>query len=166
MRAQRRDFCCVARRRYALAWVLLVAAVALNSAAPNAAAALLESNTELATAGFYRLSWAAAEQVDAQAEAQFELQEASDPSFADARSLYRGPDLATVLSGRADGQYFYRVRTTGAAGAQQWSEIVRVNVAHHPLGRAFAFFAAGAIVFLATLGLIIVGTRQSRGGHD
>lgn len=159
-RTRRRNFCSGVCSGSTRASLVLVAA--LSAPAMGAEALELESNTELATAGFYRLSWEA----DGHSETQFELQEATGPGFADARTLYRGPDLATVLSGRADGQYYYRVRTMSSAGAGQWSEPVHVSVEHHSLARAFGFFAAGAVVFLATLGLIVFGTRQSRGGSQ
>lgn len=158
MRTRRRDFCLRTPPGSVIACLLLAAVV--SAPATGAAAVTLESNTELATAGFYRLSWQAA----GQSELEFELQEATSPGFADARTLYHGPDLATVLSGRTDGQYFYRVRTMSPTGAGQWSEAVQVNVEHHSLARAFGFFVAGAIVFLATLGLIVFGSRQHAGG--
>jgi hypothetical protein len=160
LRTRRSDFRFAAYAGRTMACVLLVAG--LSVPAPRATAVELESSTELATAGFYRLNW----ETETQSETEFELQEASTPGFADARTLYRGPDLATVLSGRADGPYYYRVRTTGAAGVGQWSEPVHVTVEHHSLARAFGFFAAGAVVFLATLGLIVFGTRQPRGGSQ
>jgi len=117
---------------------------------------VLSSDTDTASAGFYRLEWnwtpAAAE-----AGGEFELQESTRPDFSDAASLYRGPDLATVISGRRDGRRYYRVRSQHHAA---WSNTVQVTTAHHPLARALAFFAAGALVFALTLTMILHGSKQ------
>lgn len=118
-------------------------------------AATLESDSNLAEAGFYSLNWRA-DDFD-----NFELQEAADQAFARTSTIYRGPDLATSISGRSDGDYFYRLRgitTDGTTGP--WSDTVKVTVRHHPLSRALLFFAAGAVVFFATLFVIISGPRQ------
>jgi hypothetical protein len=52
------------------------------------------------------------------------------------------------------------VREVGEGRVYPWSEPVTVTVAHHPLSRAVAFFTVGALVFLATLGLIVRGARR------
>ena len=121
---------------------------------------LLASDTEIATAGYYRLSW----QGETSA-VEYELQASSNADFSTPRLIYRGPDLATVISGQADGDYFYRLRarqagerTGGRSGA--WSAPVKVHVQHHSLARALAFFAAGALVFIATLLLVLRGARD------
>ncbi len=117
---------------------------------------VLSSDTDTASAGFYRLEWnwtAAA----AEPGGEFELQESTLPDFSDAAPLYRGPDLATVISGRRDGRRYYRVRSQPHAA---WSNTVQVTTAHHTLSRALAFFAAGALVFALTLAMILHGSRQ------
>jgi hypothetical protein len=129
------------------------------SAGPDALAPSLSSDTEVATAGFYRLEWqwegASPDTADA-----FEVQESTRADFGNASALYRGPDLATVISGRRDGTRYYRVRATGEGAPRGvWSNVVKVQTAHHPLSRALAFFAAGALVFSLTLALILRGSR-------
>lgn len=121
---------------------------------------------QVATAGYYTLSWTLPAGTDGDEVPLFELVEASDAGFADAHPRYRGPDLATTISGKADGTYFYRVRLAGeAAGrAGAWSNTHRVVVAHHPLSRAFAFLIVGALVFAATLGVILYGHHRERRG--
>jgi hypothetical protein len=63
-----------------------------------------------------------------------------------------------------DGTYRYRIRAveieTGRSGP--WSAVYRVHVRHHPLSRAFGFLALGAVVFFATLGVILVGNRMEQ----
>ena len=118
----------------------------------------LQSDSNIATAGYFRLSWmlSNAAQQDASAEWQYQLQESHDPQLAQARTIYLGADLARVVSGKSNGDYFYRIR---AMRDQQpvsgWSDIVKVHVAHHSLNRAMLFFAAGAFIFLALLGFIL-----------
>lgn len=120
------------------------------SAAPR-----LAGDSELATAGYYRLSWQ-----DGAPGAEYELQESSGAGFAYPRLIYRGPDLATVISGQDDGDYYYRIRALEAGRPGDWSETVKIRVEHHPLSRALAFFAAGAVVFIAILLLVVRGARN------
>lgn len=117
----------------------------------------LSSDTETATAGFFRLSWESAD-----GDPVVELQQADNPAFADASFRYRGPDRASVISGMPDGSWYYRVRTVADGGTSPWSDAVMVKVAHHPLSRAFLFFGLGVLVFLATVLLIIRGAVQAR----
>lgn len=145
----------------------LLAAVALvlgGAPVRGADAPSLSSDSERATAGFFRLSWAGP------AGADYQLQKSASPRFDPAGIIYQGPDTARVLSGQADGRYFFRVRLLeSAADPGPWSEPVLVEVTHHPLSRALSFFMAGAVAFLATLALIVVGHgRHGRGDgvHD
>lgn len=90
----------------------------------------------------------------------FILQEAASPEFSNASILYQGPDTATLVSGKADGTYYYRIRNTTTPA--EWSNITKVTVTHHPLSRAFMFFILGALVFVATLVMVIRGNRTYR----
>lgn len=121
------------------------------SAAPVSAAPELVSDTSVATAGYYQLSWRG----DAE---NYQLLESGNSDFSDSRLVYQGNDLATVISGKADGVYYYRVTETGDYSAAN-SNIIKVSVTHHPLTHAWLFFLAGAIVFIATLILIVMGSR-------
>ena len=82
-----------------LTWQLPTALAATSLQVPS-----LSSDTAIATAGFYRLSW----QTDGIT--QVELQEADNPDFADASVDYQGPDDASVVSGKPNGTWHYRVR--------------------------------------------------------
>lgn len=127
-----------------LLWLLLILPVP---------AMALSSDTEEASSGYYTLSW------EARA-AGVELQEADNPDFSNARTLYRGHDTASLISGKTDGDWYYRLRAQDQA---QWSEPVKVIVAHHDLNQAFGFLGLGLVVFLATLALIVhgAGRRES-----
>lgn len=127
-------------------------------AAPVLAAPSLESDTRLATAGYYQLQWSDP------AGGEYELQEAREADFAAPLTLYRGPDRATTLTGRSDGLYHYRLRSLRPDGPGPWSEALRVEVRHHPLSRALLFFAMGALVFFATLAAILAGNRRPGDG--
>lgn len=148
------------RLRAAAALVLAAALPVLPAAAPAAAvsaqaalggaAPVLETSTTSSDTGFWRLSWSSPGDV--------ELQEATRADFSDARVLYEGPDQATVVSGRLDGVYHYRLRAAGGP----WGQAVRVEVQHHSLRKALSFLGAGAVVFVSTVILIVVGHRRHR----
>jgi hypothetical protein len=131
----------------------------------SAAAPALSSDTETAHAGYYRLSW----QWPGDGTPNFELQESQDAGFSQPRTIYQGPDLASLISGRSNGTYYYRIRArVRGGGATAWSDPVKVVVVHQPLDRAIAFFSVGAVVFLATLGLVVGGNLANarRGGGN
>jgi hypothetical protein len=144
------------RRRFIASRILPAGlAVALLAVGPVAAAGApqLTTDTTLATAGYYRLSWTADTP-------QVTLEERS-PETGAVRTLYTGPDRATLISGQSDGIRVYRAGEIGPDGnVSAWSEPVTVTVTHHPINRALAFFAVGAVVFLATLALIVHGARR------
>jgi len=126
-------------------------AVLALTMSPGAQAATLEADQYASSEGFYQLRWEAEEPV--------RLVEARSPGFVDAETLYTGSDSAHVVSGKPDGSFYYRLES--AEGGQVLSEPVMVTVRHHSLGRALAFFAIGAIVFVSTLGLIAFSSSGS-----
>lgn len=146
--------------RPTLALSLLIASgPALAGEAPPLAPPALSADSAVATAGYYRLSWTHPDMADSPA---FELQESPTADFTAAEIVYHGPDRATTHSGRADGDYHFRVRALADGSASGWSAPVTVQVRHHSLLRAGLFFALGALVFVATLGLILRGTTSER----
>ena len=118
------------------------------------AAPHLSSNTDVATAGFYQLSW----ETDA---GNIELQEATQSSFHNPVTYYKGADRATVISGRPNGTWYYRIRAIGAGQPGPWSEPVKVTVAHHSLSRALMFLSLGIIVFVAIVVMIVRGPEKA-----
>lgn len=86
------------------------------------------------------------------------------PDFTDSKTLYQGPDTATLVSGRKNGTYYYRVRSEKPGS--DWSNAVEVKVAHHPLSRAFMFFSLGALVFVATLTMVVRGNLAHKQSTD
>jgi hypothetical protein len=114
----------------------------------------LSSNSDIATAGFFRLSW----ETDA---AQVELQEANNDTFSQAHTYYKGADRAAVVSGKANGTWYYRIRAIDEGQAGPWSSALLVTVAHHSLSRALLFFAVGLLVFVAIAVVVIRGAGES-----
>lgn len=143
----------------AVSLALLTTLVCSAEAAPGASPKLAAS-TEVSTGGFYRLFW----DWEKNPIPMFELQESTSRDFKDARTIYLGRDQATVMSGRENGKFYYRVRAHKKNGVPlPWSDAVFVKVDHHPLSRALSFFGAGALVFASTVGLIVTGSRRHDG---
>lgn len=150
-------------------WRKLLVTVALAclafSTTPVAASVSLSSDSALSTAGYFRLSWktqAAPSDEDSGEKIQFELQQATRADFGDAVTLYHGPDQASVISGLANNTYYYRVRGNGD---DRWSNAVSVEVQHHSLAQAFAYFALGIVMFIITVAVLLKGTRREY-NHD
>lgn len=118
----------------------------------NASALELSSDSETATAGFFQLTWT-------ESSPYYQLQESTSPNFTVFKTIYHGSDLATVISGKPDGDYYYRIYVDNSK-PNVHSNIVRVSVKHHSLVNAFLFFIAGAFVFFALLIVIIRGNKQ------
>ena len=114
---------------------------------------VLQSNTTLATAGYYQLSW----QHDIGS--NYELQESTVADFSVAQTLYTGMDTASVISGKPDGIYYYRLRINNPQSA--WSEPVAVTVKHHPIERAFVFFTLGVVIFILVLVTVLRGNKAA-----
>ncbi len=112
----------------------------------------LSSDTDVATAGFFRLTW----QADSD---RVELQEASGDDFRNPVTLYTGSDTSSVISGKPDGTWFYRLRAIEDGQPGPWSEPVEVKVAHHSLYRAFTFLFLGVVVFISIVVMVIRGSR-------
>lgn len=127
----------------------LVAMCPTTSPAANAADWSLNAAPAVSNDGVFRLTWDAP--VDT-----VTLQQSSRADFGDARTVYRGTDRATVISGQRDGAYHFRLLDVAGEPAAR----VDVTVAHHPLARAWAFFAVGLGVFVATIALVARGTGR------
>ena len=139
-------------------WVALFLLSVLFS--PLAGATGLNASTSLANAGFYTLSWQGQNQDSGH---RYELQESSTADFLNPRLIYSGPDTATVISGKANGVRFYRVRSVDEGTAEPWSDVVQVTVMHHSLAKAFMFLLTGLVVFIATLILVVRGVAAEGG---
>lgn len=105
--------------------------------------------------GIVKLEWSANSEVRP---TQYELQQAMEANFSEAKTIYQGTDEATFLSGLNNGTYHYRLRSDDG----RWSETISVDVEHHSLNLALVLMAIGATVFLIILGVIIQGSRNQK----
>ena len=127
----------------------------------GAVAAESEDNFELVVSpsqsndGMANLSWSIA------GGASVHIEKSPNPDFTRPVTLYRGKDGATVITGLVDGEYHFRGRQELPDGRfSPWSDPVTLVVTHHTLTRAVTFFSIGAVVFLATLLLILFGAKR------
>lgn len=120
-------------------------------ASPTSAQPLLKTNTDLSTAGYFQLNWDSPE-----SGTNYQLQQASDPSFSSYKPIYEGDNTASVLSGLSDGFYHFRVLDEQGVA----SNIVTVRVQHHSLEKAIAFFSLGAVMFLILLTVLVASNRS------
>lgn len=113
----------------------------------------LDADTDVANAGYFQLRWSASGAI--------ELEESTTPDFQAPRLVYSGSDAARVMSGKPDGDWYYRARPVAPNGSDgRFSSTVKVTVRHHPIERAIGYFIVGAVVFLATAMLIVSGARR------
>lgn len=100
--------------------------------------------------GYILLSWNNTSQISV------ELQQASQPTFEHANTLYRGRNSSVMLSGLPDGTYYYRIRTS----ASEWSDQVTLRVSHYPVTQALLLFVLGALIFLSIAWVVIRGASD------
>lgn len=147
--------------RSARIMVLLLLSLIAECVSAEPELPVLTTDTSLATAGYYQLSWQPGLAVASNKILRFELQQSSDSGFHRVRTIYRGPDRASVISGQANGDYYYRVRILYSGRAiGHWSKQLLVRVRHHSLQKAWLFFIAGATVFCMILFFIVLSSRR------
>ena len=88
---------------------------------------------------------------------EVEVQQAENENFEAAKTIYRGQDKATFISGLENGTYYYRIRHVKGA----WSDTVMLTVKHHSLSLAFILFLLGAVVFALTVFIVIKGALHA-----
>jgi hypothetical protein len=115
----------------------------------------LELSPTTSTDGVAQLTW------ESPGDAEVTLQSSMNRDFARPKILYVGRDGATTLTGLSDGDYFYRVGIdSGKADGTQWSDVVHLEVRHHPMSRAWLFFSVGVLVFAGVLIMVVAGARH------
>lgn len=132
----------------------------LISGSARAETLQLTSSTDTATAGYFQLNWS---WPDAPADVTYQLAErrlAQPGTVATFNTIYQGHDVASVISGKSDGRYEYRVTAGSPSLADSFiSNRVSVNVKHHSLGNAFAVLSLGVVIFLAIVISIYRGAK-------
>jgi len=135
--------------------------LSLATAGVHAASLKLQSSTTLATAGYYQLTWSWPDAPDNTSYALIETTSAN--TLANGREIYEGPDLASVISGKRNGTYQYIVRALSAGGkVLARSNPLKIVVSHHSLIRAWLVFGLGAVIFIATLLVILRESAKQR----
>jgi len=116
--------------------------------------------------GFVELTWTPANpKAPVPDRLRFQIEET--PPDADVQILEAGSFRDSALSGRDDGRHVYRVRAIDEHGEMSpWSEPVEIHVDHYSLEWAYLALGVGGAVFVATILLIVVGHRRSRGATD
>lgn len=103
-------------------------------------------------AGYIQLKWQGPEG------ANYTLQESITPNFANAPILYQGTDTKLFISGRENGELYYRLKTTNS----DWTKPLKLTVKHHSQQKAIWFLLIGFVVFIATLMAIFSGMRRDK----
>ena len=143
-----------------ICFILLV----LASGSAQAASLQLTSNADKATAGYFQLTWS---WPNAPTGASYELGErqlGDSDTRTSFKTIYQGTDLASVISGKADGRYEYQVVAIANSNTMPetvTSNVVSVTVEHHSLANAFAVLSLGVLIFLAIVITIFRGTKQA-----
>ena len=149
----------------ALAWwwgAIVLLAMDLSAQGGPLSTAGLQASTAVSTDGTVDLTWSTGSRDAASWQLEEAVEGAISPVVLDA-----GMHRASARSGLANGTYVYRVRPVHADGTVgAWSQPVEVEVRHHALGLAFAFFGVGAFVFVATAWLVVSGHRRTARGED
>jgi len=105
------------------------------------AGSLLQSDTDVATAGYYQLHGSSSESEAV----PVALEESHSDEFLTVKELYRGRDHSAVISGKQDGIYYYRIKSFFSQQVE-YSEPVKVMVGHLSV---WWFFLVSAIVMLS-----------------
>jgi hypothetical protein len=93
----------------------------------------------------------------------FTLQQSESPDFSEARTLYEGRDRTSFRGGLPEGEVYFRVRAAVDDGPPgEWSRPLQVRVAYQSMRDAVLLFGVGGIVVLATLILVVAGSRKDR----
>lgn len=79
------------------------------------------------------------------------------------RVLYEGRMRQTFLSGLPDGVHEFRVASVDEQGEviREGPQPVTVTVEHWPLALAWTLFGVGAVVMLALVTVLVIGSRDS-----
>jgi hypothetical protein len=103
--------------------------------------------------GSYRVSWKGADGADVQLVETGPLGE---------QVIYLGPEDASTITGRPQGDYQYSV---AVVGQPESSAECTVKVRPYSLSLALGFFAVGLAVTVLTIGVILRGHRAHRRGE-
>jgi hypothetical protein len=137
-----------ARASSILMWLMALSA----SSTVWAADTTLTTDTTFSSEGYFVLSWTSGPE----SETPVVLEQAATENFSSPLEYTLAANGSITLTGFDDGRYFFRARQEGSP----FSNTVVVEVVHHSLQRAFAFFLTGLALFLVLVVTIIKGNRD------
>lgn len=117
---------------------------------------------QASSSGHIKLIWAPETELP-QSGFDYQLQKSSAADFNQNTIIYTGDDLATYMSGLADGTYYFRLRHVEektTAPASPWSDTLILNVEHHSLTMALWLFVLGFFVFGAIVIVLLKGIKD------
>lgn len=143
--------------RLILAALVLAGAVAGAAGADGPVPAFDMPGPVETTEGHATLSWSLPAGASAEG-VTFRLEESEDGAFAEPLVRYEGPDRAAFVSGLHEGVTRYRVRARTSAGeVSGWSQVLEVRTTYPPSGRVTLLMIVGGVVFVSTVGAVVVG---------
>lgn len=119
----------------------------------------VESNS-----GHIKVTWAS---VNAE-NVIYVLEVSPSKDFQTSQQIYEGPDLASFISGLANGTYYYRIRAVDKSNntVSAWSDPVQLTVEHHSIHLAFTLAGIGTFVFLLTAFVVIRGANMQEQSNE
>jgi len=88
------------------------------------------------------------------------VRQGSTPAMSAARTIFEGTGTRLFVSGLTDGDYYFTIADAAAGAAP--SPPLHLAVMHQSLSRALWLTALGALVFAATVFVILRGARRER----
>jgi len=136
-----------------LAVTMLAAIIVAPAARAETGLAITSNGT---TAGYLTLSWA-----DSDASKPYKLQQQIDDG--EWTTIYEGTDPGTTLTGLPDGSYKFRLNSSDPATVDDelWLDPLDVEIAHHSLTKALAFFGSGLVIFATLLWLLFFASPST-----
>jgi len=89
---------------------------------------------------------------------QYELQQSRSEDFSDAVTLYKGPDMASFVSGLPEGKTWYRVRAAGGP----WSPAQVVEINFIETYKVVAGLAVGTAMLIFTIIYVVVSHQRTK----
>ena len=109
--------------------------------------------------GYFSIEW---NEDKKHPDAIYILEQSKNKEFETKKTIYKGLDRASFISGLPDGTYYYRIRKVINGEKSPWSNTITVNIEHHSLYLALSLAVVGFIVFASTAGIIIKGVRTEK----
>lgn len=111
----------------------------------------LTASAEVSNEGYFVLNWDTS-----LSDSPLVLEQSTSPAFDSVITREVAAAGATTITGLADGEYYFRLRSEDRV----LSDPVMITVEHHSLARAGTFFLIGACLFGLLITTIFTGNRR------